>query len=63
MVDHDLKFTSKVLRAFVKSMCLCLIIGSAYHKYTNAKLERVRANGVINDNLCACANLIGRKDD
>ena len=36
-----------------------LIIGSAYHKNTNAKVER--ANGVISDTLRAFAN--GRKDD
>jgi hypothetical protein len=37
----------------------CLIFGSAYHKNTNAKVER--ANGVIGDTLRAFAN--GRKDD
>ena len=37
----------------------CLIVGSAYHKNTNAKVER--ANGVISDTLRAYAN--GRKDD
>ena len=37
----------------------CLIVGSAYHKNTNAKVER--ANGVIGDTLRAYAN--GRKDD
>ena len=37
----------------------CLIVGSAYHKNTNAKVER--ANGVISDTLRAFAN--GRKDD
>ena len=36
----------------------CLIIGSAYSKNTNAKVERT--NGVISDTLCAYAN--GRKD-
>jgi hypothetical protein len=40
MVDHDLKFTSEVFRAFVKSMGSCLIVGSTYHKNTNAKVER-----------------------
>jgi len=58
-VDHDPKFTSEVFRAFVKSMGSCLIVGSAYHKNTNAKVER--ANGVIGDTLRAFAN--GRKDD
>ena len=59
VVDHDPKFTSEVFRAFVKSMGSCLIVGSAYHKNTNAKVER--ANGVISDTLRAYAN--GRKDD
>ena len=36
-----------------------LLIGSAYHKNTNAKAERV--NGVLGDTLLAFAN--GRKDD
>ncbi len=45
VVDHDPKFTSEVFRAFVESMGLCLIVGSAYHKNTNAKVER--ANGVL----------------
>ena len=59
VVDHDAKFTSEVFRAFVKSMCSCLIVGSAYHKTTNAKVER--AIGFISDTLRAHAN--GRKDD
>ena len=59
VVDHDPKFTSEVFRAFVKGMGSCLIVGSAYHKNTNAKVER--ANGVIGDTLRAFAN--GRKDD
>ena len=59
VVDHDSKFTSEVFRAFVKSIGSCLIVGSAYHKNTNAKVER--ANGVISDTLRAYAN--GRKDD
>jgi hypothetical protein len=59
VVDHDPKFTSAVFRAFVRSMGSCLIVGSAYHKNTNAKVER--ANGVIGDTLHAYAN--GRKDD
>ncbi len=59
VVDHDPKFTSAVFRAFVKSRGSCLIVGSAYHKNTNAKVER--ANGVIGDTLRAYAN--GRKDD
>ena len=59
VVDHDSKFTSEVFRAFVKGWGSCLIVGSAYHKNTNAKVER--ANGVISDTLRAYAN--GRKDD
>ena len=59
VVDHDAKFTSAVFHAFVKSMGSCLIVGSAYHKNTNAKVER--ANGVISDTLRAYAN--ARKDD
>jgi hypothetical protein len=61
VVDHDPKFTvtSDVFRAFVKSMGLSLIVGSAYHKNTNAEVER--ANGVISYTLRAFAN--GCKDD
>ena len=59
VVDHDPKFTSALFGAFVKSMGSRLIVGSAYHKNTNAKVER--ANGVIGDTLRAVAN--GRKDD
>jgi hypothetical protein len=55
VVDHDPKFTSEVFCAFVKGMGSCLIVGSAYHKNTNAKVER--ANGVISDTLCAFANV------
>ena len=47
VVDHDAKFTSEVFHAFVKSMGSCLIVGSAYHKNTNAKVERANAT------LCA----------
>ena len=57
VVDHDAKFTSKVFRALVKSMGSCLIVGSAYHKNTNAKVER--ANGVISDTLRASARTTG----
>jgi len=59
VVDHDSKFTSAVFRAFAKGMSSCLIVGSAYHKNTNAKVER--ANGVISDTLRDFAK--GRKDD
>jgi hypothetical protein len=59
VVDHDSTFTSEVFRAFAKGMGSCLIVGSAYHKNTKAKVER--ANGVISDTLRAFAD--GRKDD
>ena len=59
VVHHDAKFTSDVFRAFVTSMGSSLIVGSAYHKNTNAKVER--ANGVVSDTLRAYAN--GRKDE
>jgi hypothetical protein len=59
VVDHDSKFTSEVFRAFVKGWGSCLIVGSAYHKNTNAKVER--ANGVVSDTLRAHAN--GSKDN
>ncbi len=59
VVDHNPKFTSEVFRAFVKSMGSCLLVGSAHHKNTNAKVER--ASGVIGATLRAYAN--GRKDD
>ncbi len=45
VVDHDpnLKSTSEVPvfpgLAFVKSMDSCLIVGSVYHKNTNAKVD------------------------
>ena len=50
---------SAVFQAFVKSTGSSLIVGSACHKNTNAKVEL--ANGVIGDTLRAYAN--GRKDD
>ena len=59
VVDHDAKFTSEVFLAFVKSMGSSLIVGLAYHKNTNAKVER--AKRVMGDTLRAYAN--GRKDD
>ena len=40
-------------------MVSCLIVGSAYHKNPNAKVQR--ANGVTSDRLRAYAN--GRKND
>ncbi len=59
VLDHGPKFTSDVSRAFFKNMASTLIVGSAYHKNTNAKVER--ANGVIGDKLRDYAN--ARKDD
>jgi hypothetical protein len=59
VVDHDSKFTSEVFRAFVKGWGSSLIVGSAYHKNTNANIEH--ANGIVSDTLRAFAN--GRKDD
>ena len=64
--DHS-RYVPAILRrvprrargAFVKSTGSCLVVGSAYHKNTNAKVERT--NGVISDTLRAYAN--GRKDD
>ena len=61
VVDHDAEFTSEVFRAFVTSMGSTLIVGLAYHKNTNAKLER--ANGVIGDRDTLHAYAKGRKDD
>ena len=42
VVDHDAKFTSALFRALVKSIGSesCLTVGLAYHKNTNAKVER-----------------------
>jgi hypothetical protein len=57
--NPNLKFTSEVFSAFVKRMGSCLIVGSAYHKNTNIKVERT--NGVISDTLRPYSN--GREDD
>ena len=59
VVDHDPKFTSKLFKEFTRSIGSSLLVGSAYHKNTNARAERV--NGVLGDTLRAFAN--GRKDD
>ena len=61
VVDHGAKFTSEVFPAFVKSIGSSLIVGSAYLKNTNAKVEPATGNGVIGDPLRAYAN--GCKDD
>ena len=59
MVDHDPKFACALFRSFVKGWGWCLIVGSAYHKNTNTKVEL--ANGVVSGMLRAFAN--GSKDD
>ena len=41
VVDRCAKFTSALFRAFVKSMGSYLLVGSAYHKNTNAKGSNV----------------------
>ena len=58
VVDHDAKFTSEVFRTLVKSMGTCLIVGSAYHKHTKARMER--ANGVISDTARTTGTVISR---
>ncbi len=59
VVDHDPKFTSNLFREYTRRIGSSLIVGSAFHKNTNAKVERV--NGSLGDILRAYAN--GRKDD
>lgn len=59
VVDHDANFTSELFRTFVKCMGSSLVVGSAYHKNSNTKVEL--ASGVIGDTLRAYAN--GRRDD
>ena len=45
VVDHDPKFTSKLFREFTRRLGSSLLVGSAYHKNTNARAERV--DGVL----------------
>jgi len=59
VVDHDPKFRGTFFTAFAKGLGSSLIVGSAYHKNTGAKVERV--NGVVGDTLRAFVN--GRGDD
>jgi hypothetical protein len=59
VVDHEPKFTSALFRGFTRRISSSLLVGSAYHKNTNARAERV--NGVLGDTLRAFAN--GRKDN
>ncbi len=51
VVDHDPKFTSKLFKEFTRSIGSSLLVGSAYHKNTNARAERV--DGVLGDTLRA----------
>jgi hypothetical protein len=55
------QITGEVFRAFANGWGSCLLVGSesAYHKHTNARVER--ANGVGSDTFRAFAN--GREDD
>ena len=59
VVDHDPKITSMLFREFTRRIGSSLIVGSAYHKNTNAKTGRVKS--VLGDTLRAFAN--GRKDE
>ncbi len=59
VLDHDPKVASKLFREFTRSIGSSLLVGSAYHKNTNARAERV--NSVLGDTLRAFAN--GRKHD
>jgi hypothetical protein len=59
VVDHKPKFTSTMFREFIRRIGSSLIVGSAFHKNTNAKTERVK--GVLGDTLRAFAN--GLNDD
>ena len=60
VVDYDPKFTSVLLfKELMRRIGSSLLVGSAYHKNTNAKAERV--NGMLGDTLRAFAN--GRNDD
>ena len=42
VVDHDPRCTSDMFRAIVKGTGSCLIVGSAHHKNTTAKVERAK---------------------
>ncbi len=54
VVDHDPKFTSEMFLAFVKGMGSTLIVSSAYHTNTNAKVKH--ANCITCNTLLAFAN-------
>ena len=49
VVDRDPKFTSKLIQKFTRSIGSRLLIGSAYHKNTNARSERMNVFIVKND--------------
>ena len=59
IMDQDPKFRSQFFQLFVKKLGSSLVMSSAYHKNTNAKVERM--NGVLGDTLRAYSNL--RRDD
>ena len=60
VVDYDPKFTSVLMfKELMRRIGSSLLVGSAYHKNTTAKAERV--NGMLGDTLRAFAN--GRNDD
>ena len=59
VVDNDPKFTSAIFREFAKAIGPALIVGTACHKNTGARVER--ANGVLGDTLRVLAN--SRRDD
>ncbi len=54
VVDNDPKFTSNPFREFMRRIGSSLIIGSAFHKHTNAKVERV--HGVLGDAVLTYTN-------
>ena len=59
VLDQDPKFRSQFFQTFVKKLGSSLVMSTAYHKNTNAKVERM--NGVLGDTLRAYSNL--RRDD
>ncbi len=44
-VDHDPKLTSTLFKEFTRRIGSSLMVGSVYHKNTNARAERVNLNG------------------
>ena len=59
VVDHNPKFTSQLFSEFTKAIGSALIVGTAYHKNTSAKVES--ANCVLGNTLLALAN--SQRDD